>query len=132
MEKITKSLFVLVLLVGMALPAYGQEQGRTITGTVTDGDGAPVPGVTVVVKGTKTGTVIDLEGNNATTLSGFFNHDSPTRGRKGNEYNGGFHVPALASWPGHIAPNQVSDHIWAFWDFLPPVAEVAGMNRLQI
>ncbi len=35
---------------------------RTITGVVTDPNGQPLPGVTVVVKGTTTGTVTDTDG----------------------------------------------------------------------
>jgi hypothetical protein len=38
-------------------------QSRTITGTVTDADdGASLPGVSVVVKGTSIGTVTDIDG----------------------------------------------------------------------
>jgi TonB-dependent SusC/RagA subfamily outer membrane receptor len=41
---------------------YGQ--GQQITGTVTSADdGTPLPGVTVLVKGTTAGTVTDFEGN---------------------------------------------------------------------
>ena len=47
---------------------------------------------------------------------------------KSNEYDGGFHVPAMARWPGHIAPGSESDHIWAFWDFLPTAAELARVS----
>jgi TonB-dependent SusC/RagA subfamily outer membrane receptor len=39
------------------------QQERTISGTVTDEDGAPLPGVSVVVKGTTTGIVTDVDGN---------------------------------------------------------------------
>jgi len=62
------------------------------------------------------------------TLSEFFRHLSPTRGQKGNEYNGGFHVPAIARWPGHIAAGSESDLIWAFWDFLPTAADLAQVS----
>ena len=62
------------------------------------------------------------------TLSAFFKHRSPTRGQKGNEYNGGFHIPAIARWPAHIAAGTESDHIWAFWDFLPTAADLAGVS----
>lgn len=62
------------------------------------------------------------------TLSDFFKHRSPTRGQKSNEYNGGFHVPALARWPGKIKAGTESDHIWAFWDFLPTAADLAGVS----
>jgi len=39
-----------------------------ITGTVVDEDGAPLPGVNVVVKGTTTGTTTDIEGRYSLTL----------------------------------------------------------------
>jgi len=38
-------------------------QPRTITGTVVDSDGIPLPGVTIVIKGTSMGTITDSEGN---------------------------------------------------------------------
>ncbi|HLU89882.1 MAG TPA: arylsulfatase [Cyclobacteriaceae bacterium] len=64
----------------------------------------------------------------APSFSEFFGNSSPTRGKKGNEYDGGFRVPAMARWPAQIAPNQVSDHIWAFWDFLPTVAATVSLD----
>ncbi|OHX67485.1 SusC/RagA family TonB-linked outer membrane protein [Flammeovirga pacifica] len=48
---------LLTLLVGVS---YAQE--RTVTGTVADGT-EPLPGVTVIVSGTSTGTITDLDGN---------------------------------------------------------------------
>ncbi|WP_445589604.1 TonB-dependent receptor [Sunxiuqinia sp. A32] len=38
-------------------------QSTNITGKVTDSSGAPLPGVTVVVKGTSNGTITDFDGN---------------------------------------------------------------------
>lgn len=38
-------------------------QGKTVTGTVTDNSGLPVPGVTVLVQGTTNGTNTDFDGN---------------------------------------------------------------------
>jgi len=35
-------------------------------------------------------------------------------------------VPAIARWPGVITPGRTSDHVWAFEDFLPTAAELAG------
>jgi len=58
----------------------------------------------------------------------YFDNVSPTHGGKGSSYDGGFHVPAIAWWKTHIAPGQVSDHIWAFWDFMPTAAELAGVD----
>lgn len=57
-----------------------------------------------------------------------FQSYGPTRGRKGDSYDGAFRVPALARWPGKIAPGRVSDQVWAFWDFLPTAAELAGVE----
>jgi len=44
------------------LHLYGQEQ-RTVSGKVTDDSGAPLIGVTVIIDGTTSGTVSDLDGN---------------------------------------------------------------------
>jgi arylsulfatase A-like enzyme len=62
------------------------------------------------------------------TIGQFFNAASPTRGQKGDGYDGAFHVPALARWTNHIKPGTVSDLPWAFWDFLPTAADVAGVK----
>ncbi len=69
-----------------------------------------------------------IKDKSSPSLNDFFNLKSPTRGEKGDTYDGAFHVPAMVRWPGHIAPNQVSDHIWAFWDFLPTASEIAGVE----
>src|SRR5690606_32675363 len=39
------------------------EQAVPVAGTITDMDGAPLPGVTVMIKGTTTGTTTDIDGN---------------------------------------------------------------------
>jgi TonB-linked SusC/RagA family outer membrane protein len=41
----------------------GAQQNKAVRGTVTDGTGQPMPGVTILVKGTTTGTVSDINGN---------------------------------------------------------------------
>jgi arylsulfatase A-like enzyme len=55
-----------------------------------------------------------------------FKSGGPLRGNKGNLYEGGIRVPMLVRWPGRIRPGTVSDQVWAFWDVLPTVAEIAG------
>lgn len=55
-----RSLWLLCLLVGYSSFLYAQD--RTITGTVNDEENTPIPGVNVVVKGTSTGTVTNIEG----------------------------------------------------------------------
>ena len=52
----------------------------------------------------------------------------PLRGNKGNLYEGGIRVPMLVRWPGRIKPGAVSDQVWAFWDFLPTAADLAGAD----
>ncbi|WP_318343014.1 SusC/RagA family TonB-linked outer membrane protein [Flagellimonas baculiformis] len=42
-------------------------QDKTITGTVTDANGLPLPGVNIVVEGTTSGTQTDFDGNYAIT-----------------------------------------------------------------
>jgi len=56
--KFLSMVLLMVLLTGMAFA-----QQKTITGKVTDESGAPVPGTTIIVKGTTTGIVSDMDGN---------------------------------------------------------------------
>lgn len=44
---------------------FAHAQEKTVTGTVTDQDGVPLPGVNIVVKGTVRGTQSDFDGNYA-------------------------------------------------------------------
>ncbi len=62
----------------------------------------------------------------AATIGDHFQSYPPTRGHKGDTYDGAFRIPALARWPGNIKPGQVSDQPWALWDVLPTAAELAG------
>jgi TonB-linked SusC/RagA family outer membrane protein len=43
--------------------AFDMQQQKTVTGKIIDSTGGGLPGVSVVVKGTTTGTITDLEGN---------------------------------------------------------------------
>ncbi len=58
----------------------------------------------------------------------FFDSNGKLRGGKRDLYEGGIREPFIAKWPGMIKPGTVSDHISAFWDFLPTVCEVAGVK----
>ncbi|MHC4526945.1 MAG: arylsulfatase, partial [Planctomycetota bacterium] len=57
----------------------------------------------------------------------FFDSNADLRGGRRDLYEGGMRVPMIARWPGKIAPGEVSDQVWAFWDFLPTAAELAGL-----
>ena len=51
--------FLFIMLIATLSSAIAQQ---TVTGTVTSEDGTPLPGVTVVVKGTAIGTISDADG----------------------------------------------------------------------
>ncbi|QYA25384.1 SusC/RagA family TonB-linked outer membrane protein [Gramella sp. MT6] len=62
----TKFSSILTLLLAFVVQmTFAQE--RTITGTVTDSDGLPLPGVNIVVKGTSNGAQTDFDGNYSIT-----------------------------------------------------------------
>lgn len=48
------------------------------------------------------------------------------RGFKRGLYEGALRQAAIARWPGTVPAGRVSDEPWAFWDFLPTAAELAG------
>ncbi len=56
----------------------------------------------------------------------FFNSSGGLRGIKRDLYEGGIRVPMIVRWPGHVPAGAVSHLQWAFWDFLPTCAELAG------
>ncbi|MGD8240621.1 MAG: sulfatase-like hydrolase/transferase, partial [Armatimonadota bacterium] len=56
----------------------------------------------------------------------FFNSWGPLRGYKRDLHDGGIRVPMIVRWPGRIQPGRTSPEPWAFWDFLPTAAELAG------
>ncbi|MGQ9730729.1 MAG: arylsulfatase [Candidatus Zipacnadales bacterium] len=58
----------------------------------------------------------------------FFRSSGPLRGYKRDLYEGGIRVPMIVRWPGMIQPGQVSDHPWAFWDFLPTACQLASVR----
>ncbi|KPL11289.1 hypothetical protein AMJ85_03955 [candidate division BRC1 bacterium SM23_51] len=57
-----------------------------------------------------------------------FKGTGPFRGKKGDLYEGGIRTPMIVRWPGKIGPGTESDQVWAFWDFLPTAAEIAGLS----
>ncbi len=57
----------------------------------------------------------------------YFQSRGPLRGIKRDLYEGGIRVPFIARLPGTIEAGSVSRQVIAFWDFLPTVAELAGV-----
>jgi arylsulfatase A-like enzyme len=51
---------------------------------------------------------------------------TPFRATKGTVFEGGFRVPAIIRWPGHIKPGTVENGIFSGLDWLPTLAAAAG------
>ncbi len=67
----------------------------------------------------------DQGADNPTALK-LFHSNGPFRGIKRDMYEGPLRVPMVARWPGQIKPGTINDTQWAFYDFLPTMAEVIG------
>ncbi len=61
-----KVFFILAMCFGLAVSANAQQ---SVTGNVTGDDGAGIPGVTVLEKGTNNGTITDVDGNYTLSVS---------------------------------------------------------------
>jgi len=61
-------------------------------------------------------------------MTDFFDGNAPLRGYKGEFYEGGIRVPMIAHWPGRIEAGSATDHICAFWDVMPTLADIAGVK----
>jgi len=59
----------------------------------------------------------------------YFNSSGSQRGTKRDLYEGGIHVPMIASWPGTVPAGTETDHLSAFWDVLPTMADVIGKRK---
>lgn len=60
---------ILAFFIFVLAPFLVFGQGRTITGTVSDTDGSALIGATIIIKGTTTGTVTDVNGKYSLTAS---------------------------------------------------------------
>jgi arylsulfatase A len=78
-------------------------------------------------------TIVMFSSDNGPHLEGgadpdYFNSNGPFKGYKRDLYEGGIRVPMIVRWPGKIISGSKSDHISAFWDVMPTVAEITGIN----
>ncbi|MBK8974512.1 MAG: sulfatase-like hydrolase/transferase [Planctomycetes bacterium] len=56
-----------------------------------------------------------------------FNQPLPMRGKKTDVWEGGIHVPAFASWPGHIPARTIDTPVHVV-DWLPTIATLVGAD----
>ncbi|MEX1049407.1 MAG: arylsulfatase [Akkermansiaceae bacterium] len=84
-------------------------------------------------KGVARDTLLIFTSDNGSHYEGGYNpkmldSSGPLRGGKRDLFEGGIRVPTIAHWPAGIAKPGTSDHIGAFWDFLPTACEIAGVD----
>lgn len=125
---------------GMEVPDYGQyndedwpnpEKGQARMIELLDQE---VGKVLAKLKelGVDNNTVVFFSSDNGPHAEGghkadFFDSNGPLRGTKRDLYEGGIRVPMIARWPGRIEAGRVSDEPFAFWDFVPTFADLAGV-----
>ena len=82
-------------------------------------------------------TLIVFTSDNGPTYNGgtdspWFDSGGPFKSEygwgKGFVHEAGFRVPMIASWPAKIKSGSTSDHISAFWDVMPTLADIAGVQ----
>ncbi len=82
-------------------------------------------------------TIIIFTSDNGPTYTGgadspWFDSAKPFKSEfgwgKGNVNEGGIRVPMIAHWPGKIKPGTKSDLISAFYDVLPTLCEITGVQ----
>jgi len=60
-----------------------------------------------------------------------FNSNSIYRGNKRDLYEGGIKTPMLVVWPKKVKPGSTSNHVSAFWDVMPTLADIVGTEVPQ-
>ena len=83
--------------------------------------------------GIEDNTVIMFASDNGPHMEGgadpdFFNSNGGFRGYKRDLYEGGIRTAMIVKWANIIKPGSQSDHISAFWDVLPTLAEIANIS----
>ena len=79
-------------------------------------------------------TIIIFTSDNGPHLEGgadpdYFNSNGILKGYKRDLYEGGIRVPMMVKWPKKIIPGTVTEHVSAFWDVFPTLAEIAGIKE---
>jgi len=78
-------------------------------------------------------TLVMFSSDNGPTYVGgvdteLFESAGRLRGGKGEVYEGGIRVPMIAWWPEHIEPGTITEHVSAFWDVIPTVADIVDID----
>jgi arylsulfatase len=70
--------------------------------------------------------VIFSTDNGAETFTWPDGGNTPFKGQKGTAFEGGFRVPCIARWPGHIKPGTVENGLFSGLDWFPTLCAAAG------
>ena len=78
-------------------------------------------------------TIVIFSSDNGPHLEGgadpdYFDSNGSLQGYKRDLYEGGIREPMIAWWPKQIEAGTQTDHISAFWDVMPTVAEIARVT----
>jgi uncharacterized sulfatase len=124
---------------GMEVPDYGPyagedwpetEKGQAAMITRMDGDVGRLAALLEELEIDRRTLVLFTSDNGPHSEGGhrhqFFDANGPLRGFKRDLYEGGIRVPLIAWWPGVIRAGTTSEHVCAFWDFVPTACELAG------
>ncbi|MGI9326152.1 MAG: arylsulfatase [Pseudomonadales bacterium] len=56
---------------------------------------------------------------------------TPYRGEKNTNWEGGYRVPAMVRWPGHIKPGGISNQIMSHLDWVPTLMAAVGQPQVK-
>src|SRR6516162_905698 len=70
--------------------------------------------------------VVFTTDNGAETFTWPDGGNTPFKGQKGTAYEGGFRVPCIARWPGHIKAGTVENGLFSGLDWFPTLCAAAG------
>ena len=83
--------------------------------------------------GLEKNTLVIFSSDNGPHLEGgadpdYFDSNGPLKGYKRDLYEGGIRVPMVAWCPEKIKAGTTSGHVSAFWDVMPTLAELVGVD----
>ncbi|HEX2969155.1 MAG TPA: arylsulfatase [Bacteroidales bacterium] len=83
--------------------------------------------------GLEKNTIIMFASDNGPHLEGgadpdYFNSNGVFRGYKRDMYEGGIRTAFIVKWPAKVKAGARTDHVSAFWDVMPTIAEITGAS----
>lgn len=84
--------------------------------------------------GLEKNTIVMFTSDNGPHLEGgadpdYFDSNGPLKGYKRDLYEGGIREPMIVWWPGKVEAGTTTDHVSAFWDVMPTLADLIGIEK---